>query len=273
MSKIDVDSREEGNTLITSSQKLTKQAPCRKNHFFTYNNYIVAEIEDLVKTLKQFAYKGKIQTEVGESGTPHLQGMVWCNKPHRDTEFKLSKKINWRTLKDVDNKANYCGKDESHDGVYRVERGFPKPLKILKREDFYEWESQVENYILTEPDDRKIYWIVSKNGCLGKSTFCKYLAYHHRAVICGKGNYADIMNIMFNANMDESSLVVFDLPRNNGNKISYSALEAIKNGLICNTKYETGSKLFNPPHIVVFANAVPEWDKMSEDRFVLVELD
>ncbi|PWN77299.1 hypothetical protein CV717_28505 [Bacillus cereus] len=118
-----------------------------------------------------------------------------------------------------------------------------------------------------------MYWVYSKNGGMGKSTFCKYLAYTYNAVICGKGNYSDIINIMFNANMDNTNLVVFDLPRNNGNKVSYSALEAIKNGMICNTKYETGNKLFNPPHILIFANDEPEWEAMSEDRFKVLCVD
>jgi hypothetical protein len=139
--------------------------------------------------------------------------------------------------------------------------------------EFYDWQRRLYEYIKGEPDDRTIYWCWSNNGGVGKSQFCKYLAYHDNAVICGKGAYGDIVNIIFNANMDESNLVVFDLPRNNGNKISYSALESIKNGLVCNTKYETGNKIFNAPHIIVFANKEPELDKMSEDRFIVICLD
>jgi len=259
-------------SLATTSDK-PKQVASRKNHFFTYNNYNSSEIEGIVAVLRHYAYKGKVQTEVGENGTPHLQGMIWCKKPHRDTEFKLPKQIHWEKMKDVENVQDYCNKDETHDGVFRASWGFPKPLVILKKEDFYDWQIQMDNCIHTEPDDRTIYWIYSKNGGMGKSTFCKYLAYTYNAVICGKGNYSDIINIMFNANMDDTNLVVFDLPRNNGNKVSYSALEAIKNGMICNTKYETGNKLFNPPHILIFANDEPEWEAMSEDRFKVLCVD
>lgn len=268
-----VDSREEGNTLITSSlPKVAKQPPSRKNHFFTYNNYVLSEIDAIVDTFKKFAYKGKIQTEVGSNGTPHLQGCIWCKEPHRDTEFRLPKAIHFEKLKDVDNKRDYCAKEETYDGIFRTEWGFPKPLKILKLEDFFDWEHQVRNIVMSEPDDRTIYWIYSMEGNKGKSTFVKFLAYHHRAIICGKGAYSDIINIMFNADMDQSNLVVFDLPRNNGNKVSYSALESIKNGLIVNTKYETGSKIFNPPHIIIFANQPPEYDNMSEDRFNVIKI-
>ncbi|AXH76167.1 MAG: putative viral replication protein [Cressdnaviricota sp.] len=277
MAEIVADSRGTGVILNTQSLATTsekpKQVASRKNHFFTYNNYDPNGIEAIVAVLKTFAYKGKIQTEIGDNGTPHLQGMIWCKKPHRDTEFKLPKQIHWEKLKDTDNERDYCAKDETHDGVFRTEWGFPKPLKILKKEDFYDWQVQMDNCLSYEPDDRTIYWVYSKNGGMGKSTFCKYLAYTYNAVICGKGNYSDIINIMFNANMDNTNLVVFDLPRNNGNKVSYSALEAIKNGMICNTKYETGNKLFNPPHILIFANDEPEWEAMSEDRFKVLCVD
>lgn len=277
MAEIAADSRGTwGNTQPKSSSTTStkaKQTPSRKNHFFTYNNYDPNEIDAIVTVLKRFAFKGQIQTEIGENGTPHLQGMIWCKKPHRDTEFKLPKQIHWEKLMDVGNSSNYCNKDETHDGVFRTSWGFPKPLKILKKEDFYDWQVQMDNCLSYEPDDRTIYWVYSKNGGMGKSTFCKYLAFTYNAVICGKGQYSDIINIMFNANMDNTNLVVFDLPRNNGNNISYSALEAIKNGMICNTKYETGNKLFNPPHVLIFANDEPQWEAMSDDRFKVLCVD
>lgn len=273
LDKIVVGSRGEEVILNSSSpQPQPKQPPSRKNHFFTYNNYKDEEIDVIVSILKKFAYKGKIQSEIGDNGTPHLQGMIWCSKPHRDTEFKLPKRIHWEKLKDEGNKRNYCAKEDTHDGKFRTEWGFPKPLRILKEEEFFDWEHTVNNYIKMEPDDREILWVWSQSGGVGKSTFCKYLIYQYNAILCSKGAYSDMMNILYNANMDITNLVIFDLPRNNGNKISYSALESIKNGIICNTKYETGSKLFNPPHILVFANAPPDRMAMSADRFKELEL-
>ena len=273
LDKTVVGSRGEEVILNSSSpQPKPKQPPSRKNHFFTYNNYKDEEIDVIVSILKNFAYKGKIQSEIGDNGTPHLQGMIWCSKPHRDTEFKLPKRIHWEKLKDESNKRDYCAKEDTHDGKFRTEWGFPKPLRILKEEEFFDWEHTVNNYIKMEPDDREILWIWSENGGVGKSTFCKYLIYTYNAILCSKGAYSDMMNILYNANMDITNLVIFDLPRNNKNKISYSALESIKNGIICNTKYETGSKLFNPPHILVFANAPPDRMAMSADRFKELEL-
>ena len=78
------------------------------------------------------------------------------------------------------------------------------------------------------------------------------------------------MNHMYN--MKSLKIVCFDLPRNNGNNISYDALESIKNGIIINMKYETGQKLCDSPHILVFANMPPDVDKLSLDRWVVKEL-
>lgn len=81
------------------------------------------------------------------------------------------------------------------------------------------------------------------------------------------------MNLVFNQDMDECSCVMFDIPRANRGAISYASLESIKNGMVCNTKYETGVKVFNSPHIVIFANFPPEdEDLLSADRWVISEL-
>jgi hypothetical protein len=43
--------------------------------------------------------------------------------------------------------------------------------------------------------------------------------------------------------------------------------------MICNTKYETGVKVFNSPHIFVFANFPPDKpDELSNDRWIIKEL-
>lgn len=80
------------------------------------------------------------------------------------------------------------------------------------------------------------------------------------------------MNIIFNADMDNCNCVMIDIPRINKDCISYASLESIKNGLICNTKYETGSKVFNSPHLIIFANSPPNECKLSKDRWKITNL-
>ena len=86
-----------------------------------------------------------------------------------------------------------------------------------------------------------------------------------------KGKYADMINQMFNVDGSNSKVVLIDVPRNMRN-ISYSALEDIKNGVIANSKYETGFKIFNFPHIVVFCNFEPQENVFSDDRIIAKKL-
>lgn len=253
--------------------KKTKQPPSRKNHFFTWNNYPEEAVAPLIETLKRFAFKGKVQSEIGKCGTPHLQGMIWCEKKHRDTEFKLPEQIHWEAMKDTNDVIGYCSKDDTHDGKYRFEWGFPKPLRII--ETLKPWQERIKNICL-EPvaDDRKIYWFWESTGGIGKTSFIKYMIYHHKVTFASSGKYADIINLVFNSNMDCVECILFNIPRANKGKISYAALECIKDGLICNTKYETGFKMFNPPHMIIFANFPPDdEDEISKDKWHIENLD
>ena len=73
--------------------------------------------------------------------------------------------------------------------------------------------------------------------------------------------------------MDECDCVMFDIPRAHGGSISYSSLESIKNGMVCNTKYETGVKVFNSPHVIIFANFPPDKPELlSDDRWNVVNI-
>ncbi len=68
--------------------------------------------------------------------------------------------------------------------------------------------------------------------------------------------------------------IIWDIPRSSKGNVSYATLEAVKNGLICNTKYETGVKVFNPPHVIVFANFPPDDEsQLSADRWHIISLD
>lgn len=264
-------SEDGGNTQTPSSKKKTTQAPLRKNHFFTFNNYDDKIVPALIKTLQRFAYKGKVQSEVGANGTRHLQGMIWCKEKHRDTEFKLPKEIHWEALKDEDNTRDYCAKDDTHDGKHRYEWGFPKPIKIIEK--LRPWQKEIEKICLNPPDDRKIYWYWESKGGIGKTAFIKYMVVKHKVTFASSGKYADLINLVFNSNMDQVECILFNIPRANRGNISYAALEAIKDGLICNTKYETGSKVFNPPNMIIFANYPPdEPEEMSADRWSIIQL-
>lgn len=255
----------------SSPIKKPKQTPCRKNFFFTWNNYKDEEVAPLVARLKEFAFKGKIQSEVGENGTPHLQGSIWCKEKHRDTEFKLTKTIHWETLRDENNIRDYCGKSETHDGKHRYSWGFPPELKLITPTKW--WQINILNNLDTEADDRTVNWYWSEKGGVGKSQFAKYCVAKKNCLFFEEGKKADIMHLIFEAPEDRLGAMIIDVPRANGNNISYKAIESIKNGLIYSSKYEGGYKLFNSPHIFVFANKPPKIEDLSEDRWNIINID
>nr|KAG5709282.1 hypothetical protein BaRGS_018034 [Batillaria attramentaria] len=62
-------------------------------------------------------------------------------------------------------------------------------------------------------------------------------------------------------------IVIFNLTRSQEDHINYEIIESIKNVIIFSPKYESGMKIFEPPHVVVFANFSPNLSKLSQDRW------
>ena len=94
-----------------------------------------------------------------------------------------------------------------------------------------------------------------------------------QCVFIDEGKKADIMCCIMNHDMNIKNIVIFDVPRDNGNKVSYKSIESIKNGVIFSSKYESGYKIFNSPHVIVFANCEPEYSSLSSDRWVVKNID
>lgn len=66
---------------------------------------------------------------------------------------------------------------------------------------------------------------------------------------------------------EDPKIIICDIPRTNLEYINYGAIESIKNGMIYSGKYEGGQCIFDNPHVVVFANELPDGSKMSRDRW------
>jgi len=259
----------DGNT--KSSPTRRPQPPQLMKWFFTFNNYEKEDINILTEKFQEICVKYCFQEEVGEkTGTPHLQGNIWLKKSMRWSEFGLSPKIQWKKTRNEEAAYRYCTKRETAIGVPYL-YGFPKPIKTI--EELYPWQKSIEDLFFTEPDGRTCNWYYDTEGGKGKSSFCKYMYIKHKAITIQGGKLADIMNIIFNLDMDIVNMLIIDVPRNNLNNVSYSAIECILNGMITNTKFETGVKVFNPPHVVIFSNYLPDRTKLSEDRWNIVELE
>jgi hypothetical protein len=259
---------EEGNT-EPLPQSLKKKQPDRKT-FYTFTLFKYEDIElEFNRQLKSLTKKYLYGHEIcGETGRPHLQGFFALKKAMRITEIKLIGHPHLEVCKgNEEQNVRYCTKENNN----IIKYGYPKPVNIIT--ELRPFQKKVEDIYMTEPDDRKIYWFWESTGNIGKSSLVKYMVVKHQCLFCDGGKKSDLINLVFNADMDNCKAIIWDLPRSSKGNISYATLESIKNGLVCNTKYETGVKAFNAPHIFVFANFPPEEpEKLSSDRWVIEEL-
>lgn len=259
---------EEGNGVTSSPPP--KQSIQRLYYCTAIFNY---DLETIKQRLVPISKKLICGEEICPStGNLHWQTFIGLKKAMRMTELcKILPGTVWKVCKgDEESNVKYCSKD----GKTIFKHGFPAPPKPLKLiEPSKPWQLKVLEILKQEPDDRKVYWFWSQEGGIGKSQFCKYCVVKENCLFFEEGKKADIMHLIFEAPEDRLERIIIDVPRDNGNNISYKAIESIKNGLIYSSKYEGGYKYFNSPHVIIFANMPPQEERLSADRWVIENID
>lgn len=233
---------------------------------FTWNNPKLNELE-FQQELTRFSSSWIFGKEEGASGTPHYQGYIEFDKKIRPMSLKLSKEIHWEKRKGTRQQAtDYCAKD----GLYFC-RGLNVTEKIETIQDLRPWQAEVVKMLEDKPDPRKIYWFWDEEGGTGKSSLVKYLVINHGAMMFS-GKASDAKYGI--ASLDHyPRLVIMDIPRATGCVVSYQGMEEIKNACFFSSKYEGKMVVGNPPHMLVFANCEPDYIKMSQDRWVVKNID
>lgn len=279
-------SREEGNTNSSSPLKkkqnrTVKQVSPAKRWCFTYNGYSELDMDSLEDELNDAIPVLIFQTEVSKKKTKHLQGYLEFFKKSRPMGIVnniLEGKPHWEVAKgDIWENHAYCSKDHSYDGIRRYERGFPRRLELMTRADMRPNQLAIADEYKEFEDPkfgRDIHWYWEEKGGWGKSILCKYMVDCMGAILLGGANKDALYGI---AQMVEKSgkgpdIVIFDIPRVNKGGISYQTLEYVKNGMFFNSKYESAMVRFNSPHVIVFANVEPEYEKLSSDRWCVKDL-
>ncbi|GAC77845.1 replication protein, partial [uncultured marine virus] len=109
----------------------TRQISPSKHWCFTLNNYTIEDIELICSnsSIEKYIF----QEEVGELGTPHLQGyMKFKTKVRPKSVFKTNK-ISWGKTKDIKASIVYCQKEDTRAGkIFTKGIKIIKPLKCLK---------------------------------------------------------------------------------------------------------------------------------------------
>lgn len=218
------------------------------------------------------------QEEVGASGTPHLQGLI-----HNKNQVALSTlkgwnlRVHWEATRDIKSSITYCSDPAKRAPGGRIwNEGFTlktAPTHILDEVDLFDWQKELVQELRQDADERSIIWYCDRVGGSGKTALAKFILTHiHRAMFFSGGRFGDMAHAIIKSKFDPSTIVI-NLPRTSEGKVSYAAVEAMKDGIIQSGKYEGGWRLYPPPHVVVFANWMPQEDALSADRWTIRELE
>jgi len=248
-----------------------KQVSCKKKWCFTLNNWTIEERSAISSKIESLCDRGGFGLEVGEKGTPHLQGWIEFKTKARPMQVFGIPRIHWEGMKGtVQDSINYCSKDGNY---WAHGHKIPKPIRVIT--ELRPWQEEVVKMVSSEADDRTINWYWEKTGGVGKSALCKLLCHKHDAIVCS-GKAADMKYMIATMYKEKGyfpEIVIFDVPRSSLNYLSYTGIEEIKNGCFASTKYESGMVVMNSPHVIVFANELPDFSAMSADRWNVIDLN
>lgn len=258
--------------IVPETQGNTKPASLRKNWCFTLNNYSQNETDDLMFFCSINCKLYILGYEVGENGTPHIQGFISLKSKCRMTTLKKRECFGRAHLEfmrgTIMDNLLYCSKS----GNYVTNHRFPLVIKTINEIELYPWQLSLESMLFKEPDSRAIIWIYDPHTNNGKTGFMKYYCKKNKCPFSYGGAGKDIINLVLNNKnyfqTTEKATMFFNFTKQiDVDMINYSAFEQIKDGCISNVKYEAECFLINTPHIVVFANELPRKSNMGEKRF------
>lgn len=248
---------------------------------FTWHDYESSVLAQLDEYMAKECTRATYQEEYTKDMKPHLQGaMEFKNARYFNSIHKKFPGIWLSKTRNREDALGYGCKDESkipdghrfiHNFIPKVKLKNPMEGKILR-----EWQVEINTIIAGEPDERTIYWYYDETGNTGKTTWCKGLCIERPGEILylsGKGSDMKYGVKSFIDNKENRLKVcLFDYTRTVENYISYEGIESIKNGIFYNSKYESGMVLFNPVHVVIFANFLPDETALSKDRWIIREI-
>lgn len=134
------------------------------------------------------------------------------------------------------------------------------------------WQQNLLTTLETAPCTRTVHWLWEAAGNAGKTWMSRYCAVMKNALVLQSMKKQDMIHLI---SKQFSPIVIFDLSRTSEDgavNVVYEVAEVLKNGYICSGKYDSKSFSFAPPHVVVLANFAPDRNKLSQDRWNIINI-
>lgn len=163
-------------------------------------------------------------------------------------------------------------------------------LQLYSNVEWRPWQQSCLDLIeneLKNPDPRALHWWWEDVGNRGKSYLAGFLQLKYNALLLEAGRKADLAYTLANAlSMSDVPIVVCDFVRttqpsedsltgmsNNFLHNVYAFLEAVKNGRVLSSKYQSRVLVLpKPPVVICFANWRPQIEVVSKDRWKIVHV-
>lgn len=287
-----------------------------KKWCFTLNNPTEGEKQALADLCEsEHVTYAVIGREVGDTGTPHLQGFVWFaqrksinqakaligNRAHLEITHGTAQQASDYCKKDGDfdeygsmtdggNKESFAALTrwmESldhrpteneilaefpglfgryHASVLRIRNLLRPSSPQSVQGDLRQWQADLEELLLADPDDRTVHFRIDESGESGKTWFTRYWLkkFPAESQYLRSGKRDDLAHAI-----DETKLYFFiDVPRGGMEHFQYSIVEYLKDGMIFSPKYNSTTKMTGRNvHVVVFCNEWPDMNALSADRY------
>jgi len=196
------------------------------------------------------------------------------NTPYTNTEKPIDKSEIEEVWKhDSLKKAllNTCTTLNNVGGVIAAFNCKPSDYGIEPEVDWKPWQKDLVEELKNSPSPRKIHWYFDHYGNSGKSFFAKHFGMYKGAFVSTKANtyhIATALDEYIRANGQDSVLIViFNFTRQQESRNIYQALEELKDGMVTSEKYKGRTMFFPNPHLVCFANYLPDITTVTQDRW------
>lgn len=273
----------------------------QRGFVLTINNYRDIDLLNTQKIIEGVDCKwGIASKEVGKSGTPHIQAAIYFNsvKSFKQLNSLLDNRAHIEVMKGTKNDQLYCAGGENGKPLsdvfctknFNIEEErvikHSKPTKEMIEADWKiedpapnwrPWQKYLLDQITPYVEDRrKIWFIVDPEGGKGKTTLAAWMVQKFDALIvegCATNIFYAITQLKASKQM-APRFIILNLARQSHNNVSYKALEQIKDRFFFSGKYESGMiQMRQSPTIVVFMNCHPDYNELTKDRFIVIELN